>query len=127
MDSEYFKKKLIFTNTMNQKNAEIYEKILSALKERANDRDEDVSFNVIQLRNKFKKIVSECKKAALLMRTATGIKRYQEERGYTTWFNKFFELVKTTESCQPEQAIEPCESNTSGEFSKASSLTSDEK
>ena len=84
MESEYFKKKLIFTNTKNQKNAEIYEKIISALKERANDRDEDVSFNVIQLRNKFKKLVSECKKAALLMKTATGIKRYQEERGYTT-------------------------------------------
>ena len=57
---------------------------------------------VIKIRNKFKKIVAECKKASLIMRTASGVKR-------GAWFNQLSALVKTTESCQPEQAIEPGE------------------
>ena len=43
------------------------------------------------------------------MKTASGIKRFQEEKNYGAWFNQLFELVKTRESCQPEQAIEPGE------------------
>eukprot|EP00794_Sanderia_malayensis_P001209 gene1209-585_t len=105
--SEYFKKKLIFQNTKNQKNAEVYGKVLKELKCRALARNESVNFTVVQLRNKLKKVVAECKKAALVMKTASGIKRFQEEINYGPWFNQLFELVKTRDSCQPEQAIEP--------------------
>ena len=41
------------------------------------------------------------------MKTGSGIKRLQEERGYGAWFHQLFSLVKTRDSCQPEQAIEP--------------------
>eukprot|EP00112_Aurelia_sp_Birch-Aquarium-sp1_P000882 Seg10852.1 transcript_id=Seg10852.1/GoldUCD/mRNA.D3Y31 product="hypothetical protein" protein_id=Seg10852.1/GoldUCD/D3Y31 len=82
VSSDHYKKKLIFTNTKNQKNA-------------------------VQLRNKFKKAVAECKKAALTIKSATGIKRFQDENNYGPWFNQLFGLVKTRDSCQPEQALEP--------------------
>eukprot|EP00112_Aurelia_sp_Birch-Aquarium-sp1_P026107 Seg9047.2 transcript_id=Seg9047.2/GoldUCD/mRNA.D3Y31 product="hypothetical protein" protein_id=Seg9047.2/GoldUCD/D3Y31 len=41
------------------------------------------------------------------MKTATGIKRLQDEKGYGPWFDQLFALVKIRDSCQPEQAIEP--------------------
>ena len=44
ISSEYYKKKLIFTNTKNQKNGEIYAQILVTLKERASERGEEVPF-----------------------------------------------------------------------------------
>eukprot|EP00794_Sanderia_malayensis_P006289 gene6289-7011_t len=109
VSDEYLKKRLIFQNVKNQKNAEIYEKVLKELKKRLSARNEECNYTVIQLRNKFKKTVSECKKAALVMKTASGIKRFQEEKNYGAWFNQLFALVKTRESCQPDQAIEPGE------------------
>eukprot|EP00795_Rhopilema_esculentum_P004021 gene4021-20189_t len=109
VSNEYFKKKLIFQNVKNKKNCEIYGNILKELKKRVHARNENCNYTVIQLRNKFKKVVGECKKAALVMKTASGIKRFQEEKNYGVWFNQLLELVKTRESCQPEQAIEPSE------------------
>ena len=107
VNSEYYKKRLIFMNLKNQKNADIYEKILKELKARGSKRGEHVPFTAVQLRTKFKKSVSECKKVALTVKTATGIKRLQEEKGYGAWFNQLYALVKTRDSCQPWQAIEP--------------------
>ena len=107
ISSDYYKKKLIFTNTKNQKNGDIYQKILGELKERASNRGEEVPFNNIQLRTKFKKAVSECKRAALTVKTATGIKRFIEDKGYGPWFNNLYAIVKTREACRPELAIEP--------------------
>ena len=53
--NDYFKKKLIFTNTKNQKNSVIYERVLDELKIRANERDEKSYFQLcsstIDLRN----------------------------------------------------------------------------
>ena len=59
------------------------------------------------MRTKFKKCVSQCKQAALTQKTATGIKRYQEDRGFGKWFIALFDVVKTRNSCQPERALEP--------------------
>ena len=59
------------------------------------------------MRTKFKKCVSECKQAALTLKTATGIKRFQEERGFGKWFNALFALVQSRDSCKPELALEP--------------------
>ncbi len=74
---------------------------------------EDVPFNA----------VAECKKVAFVMKTASGIKRFQDDNGYLAWFNQFFALVKTRDSCQPEQAIEPS-AETNGVTSLESSSTS---
>ena len=85
VNNNYYQKKLVFTNTKNQKNGEIYENIIIELTERSAERGEVIKFThftVPQLRTKFTKCVSECKQAALTMKTATGIKRFQEERGW---------------------------------------------
>ena len=85
-------------NLKNQKNADIYEKFLKELKARGSKRGEDVPFSAVQLRTKFKKSISECKKVGLTVKTATGIKRLQEEKGYGAWFNQLYALVKTRDS-----------------------------
>ena len=105
ISSEYYKKKLIFTNTKNQKNGEIYAQILVTPKEPASERGEEVPFTYIQLRTKFKKAIAECKKAALTIKTATGIKRFIEEKSYGAWFNDLFSIVKICAACRPELAI----------------------
>lgn len=60
-----YQKNLIFTNSKNQKNGQIYEKILEELKARASSRGDMIMFTVPQLRSKFKRCVSFCKQAAL--------------------------------------------------------------
>ena len=107
VSNEYFQKRLIFTNTKNQQNGIIYPKILTELKVRCSARGEDINFTVSQLRTKFKKCVSDCKVAALTIKTATGIKRFQEDKGFGNWFNNLFSLVKTRDSCNPPQEVEP--------------------
>ena len=56
--SEHYKKKLIFTK--NSKNAEIYANVLKELGQRYEDGS--FPFCIDQLRNTFKKCISECKK-----------------------------------------------------------------
>ena len=107
INNSYYQRKLIFTNTKCQRNAEIYEEVLKELKLRALNRGNEVKFTAKQLRTKFKKCVSDCKHAALTMKTASGIKRFQENRGLGAWFNALLPLVKSRDSCQPDQAIEP--------------------
>ena len=51
-----YKKKLIFTNTKNQRNGELYGEILKEVKARASARGEDFHFSVNQLRSKFKNV-----------------------------------------------------------------------
>ena len=102
--SEYYKKKLIFTNTKNSKNAEIYANVLKEVGKRYEDGS--FPFNVDQLRNKFKKCTSECKKIALTVKTATGVKRIQDEKQLGAWFNQLFPLVQTRDSCNPDMAVE---------------------
>ena len=113
VNNESYKEKLIFRNTKNMQNGVVYEKVLNELKERCSERGDEFDFSVAQLRTKFKKCVADCKKAALTIKTATGIKRFQEEKGYGSWFQQLFALVKTRDSCQPEQAIEPSAETTS--------------
>ena len=73
----------------------------------ASARGKEFKFSINQLRTKFKKCVSDRKQQALTIRTATGIKRFQEDRGLGNWFKPLFEVVQTRDSCQPDQAIEP--------------------
>ena len=101
VNSSNYKTKLIFANTKNQKNGSIYAKILEELETRASARGDELSFTVNQMQTKFKKCISCCKQAALTVKTVTGIKRFQEDRGYGKWFNALFEVLKRRDSCQP--------------------------
>ena len=53
---------------------------------------------VNQIRSKFKKLVSECKKVILTIKTATGIKRFLDDKGYGAWFDKLFAIIKTRDT-----------------------------
>ena len=81
--------------------------MLQELKSRAEGKGNSVPFTVAQARTKFKKCISECKKAALKIKTATGVKRFQDEKNYGVWFDRLFKLVKTRDSCPPDLATEP--------------------
>ena len=105
--NDYYQRKLIFVNTKNQQNGKVYEKVLKELKSRAGGKGNSVPFTVAQVRTKFKKCISECKKAALTIKTATGVKRFQDDKNYGVWFDRLFELVKTRDSCRPDLATEP--------------------
>ena len=105
--NDYYQRKLIFVNTKNQQNGKVYEKVLKELKSRAGGKGNSVPFTVGQVRTKFKKCISECKKAALTIKTATGVKRFQDDKYYGVWFDRLFELVKTRDSCRPDLATEP--------------------
>ena len=65
------------------------------------------TYDVNQTREKFKRCMAECKKASLTMKTASGIKRFQENKGYGKRFNCLLPFVQSRVSCQPEQALDP--------------------
>ena len=123
VNSDYCKRKLIFSSTKNQRNGEIYGQILLEIQERAAKRNLKFMFSISQMRTKFKKCMSECKNAAMTIKTGTGIKRFQDSQGYGKWFLTLFAEVKTRESCQPQQAIgtSPCSS-----LSQVDKFTSDD-
>lgn len=124
VNSESYKRKLIFTNVKKQKNSEVYEDILMDISKRCSERKPPTTFpfNVQQMRTKFKWCVSTCKKLSMTIRTATGIKRIQDEKGFGKWFDLLYPLIQSRDSCQPDQAVEPpvsavaeSENNTSGD------------
>ena len=71
-------------------------------------RRDEFEFTLEQIRNKFTKLIAVCKTAALTIKTASGITRFQDQRDFGKWFPKLFALVKSRDSSQPEQAIELC-------------------
>ena len=107
LNNEEHKRKLIFINIKNERNGNIYANILKEMQRRAAKRDEPVPFTVNQLRTKFKKLICECKKAALTIKSASGIKRFQDDKEYGDWFQSLYAIVKTRDACQPDLAIEP--------------------
>ena len=60
-----------------------------------------------QIRKKFKELVWECKSISLGQRTASGISRYQVEKGYAKWWIILFPLVANRESTDPSNIAEP--------------------
>ena len=103
---EDFKRKLIFTNIPNSKNSYVYNKVIEKVRDRMEKRKDEFKFMLEQTRNKFKKLIAVCKTAALTIKTASGITRFQDQRDFGKWFPKLFALVKSRDSSQPEQAIE---------------------
>ena len=80
---------------------------------------------MFQLLTKFKKAIAECKKAALTIKTATGIKRFIEEKGYGSWFNTLFAIVKNRNACRLELVVEPlCPRASSSDAENADSSSS---
>ena len=110
VNNDASKRKLIFVKTKNPKNGEIYKAILQELKQRASTRGENVNFTADQLRTKFKRCISLCKKAALTIKTSTGIKRFQDEKELGQWFDQLYPIVKTRDSYNSESAVEPSSS-----------------
>ena len=106
-NNERYRRKLIFTNSKNASNAEVYECVIKELKKRCAERNERFLHNVTQTRNNFKKLMSICKASLLTQKTASGIKRFQDQKEYRQWFDVLVPLMKAKVSCQPEQAIEP--------------------
>ena len=53
-NNERYRRKLIFTNSKNASNAEVYECVIKELKKRCAERNERFLHNVTQTRNKFK-------------------------------------------------------------------------
>ena len=101
-------KKLIFTNTKKASNSEVFKHVLTQLNEKYNaTKGKDFPFVVAQMRNKFKWCISTCKKICLTVKPASGITRFIENKGYGKWFNLLYPLVKTRDSCKPENAREP--------------------
>ena len=79
-----------------------------------------------QTRTKFKRCLSLCRNALLQAKTASGIKRFQEDQELGAWFNKLLSVVKTIDSCQPEQSIEPdtiCSSSSTSSISMEGSFS----
>ena len=73
------------------------------------------------MRTKFKRCVAKCKKLALTIKTAPGVKRIQDERGYGQWFNQSFSLVKSRGSCNPELSEEASSSRSASSVSTKTS------
>ena len=69
-------------NTKTQRNGGIYTDILAEVEKRCAQREEKVPLTVLQLRPKFEKCVGMCKLAAFTIKTSTGIKRFQEDKGF---------------------------------------------
>ena len=88
----------------NQRNGEIYGQIQPKYKK---EKQIQNLFSISRMRTKFKKCICECKNAAMTIKTGISIKRFQDSQGYRKRFPTLFAVVKTRESCQPQQAIEP--------------------
>ena len=99
-------RKLIFENTKKIANKVLYEDILEKLSKRLTDRSVKCEFTFKQVRTRFKRCISVSKEAALTVKTATGIKRFRDLKGYGKWFMQLYPLVKSRDSCQAEQGKE---------------------
>ena len=111
LEDDRLKEKLLLTNVKNSENSEYYEKVFKELKERCQARDHVFEYDVKQTREKFKRCIGIFKDASVKIKIAFGITRFQEDKEYGTWFNKLFNVLKSTASCQPDQSIEPDSQN----------------
>ena len=78
--NEQFEKFLIFRNQKCAANTNIFEKVAEEMNERAAADGRKNTITHSQIRNKFKKLVCECKSISLSQWTARGISRYQVEK-----------------------------------------------
>ena len=105
--NEQFKKFLIFRNQKCTASNNIFEKVAEEMNERAAADGRKNTITHSQIRNKFKKLVCECKSISSSHWKASGISRYQVEKGYGKWLNILFPLVASRESADPSNIVEP--------------------
>ena len=118
-------KKLIFCNTKKASNTEGYEAVRKRLNVEYNKASgSDFPFQVQRMRNKFKSCISICEQICMKMKTASGIERFVEERGYGKWFDLLYALALLYAQCQPENACEP--STHSGNENRQDTSTNEE-
>ena len=106
---EETKKMLICRNQKFAANNVLYHKVPMELNQRIKGYEKSFPFEVTitKARNKFKKLLSECKAQSLTQRTATGLSRYKVEKAYGKWWGESFPLVATRESSDRGNKIEP--------------------
>lgn len=107
LENDKYKEKLLLTNIKNVKNSQYYSRVIEEVKERCSMREEEYKFDVNQTRQKFKRCITICRNAAMKIKTASGIKRFQEDKEFGSWFGKLLPIICSMDNCQPEQAIEP--------------------
>ena len=107
LENEKFKEKLLLTNVKNVKNSQYYAQVIVELKERCSSREEEYTFDINKTRQKFKRCVTICRNASMKIKTASGIKRFQESKDFGSWFNKLLPVISSMDNCQPDQAVEP--------------------
>lgn len=95
------------TNVKNVKNGELYQLVIDELKIRTNARGETFAYDINQTREKFKRCIKLCKEALMIVKTKSGISRFQESKELGAWFPRLLQIVSTMDSAQPDQAIEP--------------------
>ena len=79
LKDDRLKEKLLMTNVKNSKNSEYYEKVIKELRKRCQARDEVFEYDVKHTREKFKRCIGICNDAAMKIKTASGITRFQED------------------------------------------------
>ena len=97
-------RKLVFTNTKEAYKTEACQSVLNKLSKQYED---SFPSTVEQMRTRLKWCVATCKRICLTVKTASGVKRLSDKKGYEKWFNLPYPTVKSCDSCQPEQAREP--------------------
>ena len=105
--NDYLVKKLVFQNTKSSSNGELFKKVVADSQKACLERGQNFEFDITRTRTKFKSCVSLYETAAMTAKTATGIQLFQDDKNLGRWFNQLFPFVKSRESAQPEQAIEP--------------------
>ena len=100
---------LIFRNQKFAANNALYQKIVMELNLRIKGYEKSFPFEVTvtQARNKFKKLISECKAQSVTQRTATSLSRSIVEKGYGKLWDELFPLVASRESSDRSNNIEP--------------------
>ena len=85
-----------------RKNSDYYKLALNELMERSQQRNVSFDYDIKQTRDKFKRCVGICREAALKIKTASGIQRFQEEKEYGTWFSKLYSEQLIEPDAEPE-------------------------
>ena len=106
LENDKFKNKLLLTNVKNVKNGQYYQQVIAEVKERCKEREEEFGFTIPQTRQKFMRCINMCRDALMKVKTASGIKRFQEDKELGNWFNKLMPVISSMDNCQPQQAIE---------------------
>ena len=104
LENETFTRKILVENTKKVRNAVYISNVLKELKDR--HPDEEIGYDINQTRTKIKRCLKTCRDAAMKIKTASGITRFQEERNLGTWFQKLMPVVMAAPNSQPEQAVE---------------------